>query len=260
MARYLAAQWQAVFAQPGCGVSGLAKETRGVRDMRCRAGSGRVGCIVLLLAAGQGCAQDAPLAVGRISYGDALVPGAAICTGALVAPDLVLTAGHCVKAALAAPATIHFAAGFRDGRSLAVRQGAEVIISEAAVSKDRANDVALLRLEAPIAADVVASLSVADPALAQWVDGFSLIAYRRDAPDLPQRRDDCGLVTSLPGILALSCPVVSGNSCAPLLAWDGTDWQIVAVMVAASSGRVVQSLAATIPADLLAWITPPVQP
>ena len=217
--------------------------------MRCRAWSGRVGCIVLLLAAGQGCAQDAPLAVGRISYGDALVPGAAICTGALVAPDLVAT-----------PATIQFAADFSEGHSLAVRWGSEVILPQAEVSEARANDVALLRLEAPIAADVVASLSVADPALAQWVAGFSLIAYRRDAPDLPQRRDDCGLVTRLPGILALSCPVVSGNSGAPVLAWDGTDWQIVAVMVAASSGRAVQSLAATIPPDLRAWITPPVLP
>lgn len=228
--------------------------------MRGRAWSAQLGCIVLLLAAGQGCAQDAPLAVGRISYGDTLVPGAAICTGVLVAPDLVLTAGHCVKAALATPATIQFAADFSGGRSPAVRRGAEVILPQAEVSDDRANDVALLRLEVPIAGDVVAALPIADPALAQWLDGFSLIAYRRDVPDQPQRRDDCGLVTTLPGILALSCPVVSGNSGAPILAWDGTDWQIIAVMVASSLGSPVQSLAATIPPDLLAWITPPVQP
>lgn len=215
---------------------------------------------MLMLVAGQGGAQDVPLAIGRISYGDALVPGAAICTGALVARDLVLTARHCVEGSRATPATVRFAAGVAEGRSPAVRRGAEVILSEAEVTKDRANDVALLRLEAPIEADVVATLSVADPALAQWVDGFSLIAYRRDAPDLPQRRDDCRLVTTLPGILALSCPVVSGNSGAPVLAWDGTDWQIVAVTVASSSGRPVQSLAATIPPDLLVRITPPAQP
>ncbi|MDB5661583.1 MAG: trypsin-like serine protease [Cypionkella sp.] len=228
--------------------------------MRCTLWSGQVGCFLLLFAAGQGNAQQAPLAVGRISYGDTLVPGAAICTGALVAPDLVLTARHCVEPALTTPATIRFAANFSEGHSLAERRGAEMILPQAGVTENRANDVALLRLEAPIAVDVVATLPIADPALAQWLDGLSLIAYRRDAPDQPQRGDDCELLTTLPGILALSCPVVSGNSGAPILAWDGTEWQIVAVMVAASSGRPVRSLAATIPADLLAWITSAVQP
>ena len=219
------------------------------------------GLILLaVMLAGQGGAQDAPLAVGQISYGETLVPGAAICTGALVMPDLVLTAGHCLRGSQGAPASVRFAAGFADGRSPTVRQGAEVILSGAKVSKDRANDVALLRLQMPIAIDLVAALPVADLALARWVDGFTLIAYRRDAPDLSLRRDDCTLLTTLPGILALSCPVVSGNSGAPVLAWDGTDWQIVAVIVASSSGSAVQSLAATIPPDLLARITQSVQP
>ena len=42
-------------------------------------------------------AEEAPSAVGRISYGDSPTPEAAICSGVLVAPDLVLTAGHCVR-------------------------------------------------------------------------------------------------------------------------------------------------------------------
>lgn len=218
------------------------------------------GLILLaVILAGQGGAQDAPLAVGQISYGETLVPGAAICTGALVMPDLVLTASHCLRGSQAAPASVRFAMGFAD-RNPTVRQGAEVILSGAEVSKDHANDVALLRLQTPIAADVVAALPVADPALGRWADGFTLIAYRRDAPDLSHRRDDCALLTTLPGILALSCPVISGNSGAPVLAWDGTDWQIVAVIVASSSGSAVQSLAATIPPDLLARITQSVQP
>ena len=44
------------------------------------------------------------------------------------------------------------------------------------------------------------------------------------APGLPE-----------PGLLGLSCPVVSGNSGAPLLQAHGTGWQIAAIMVA--SGR-----------------------
>lgn len=227
-----------------------------MREMRYQAW----GLILLaVMLAGQGGAQDAPVAVGQISYGETLVPGAAICTGALVMPDLVLTARHCLRGSQAAPASVRFATGFAN-RSPTVRQGAEVILSGAEVSKDRANDVALLRLQTPIAVNVVAALPVADPALGRWVDGFTLITYRRDAPNLSQRRDDCTLITTLPGILALSCPVVSGNSGAPVLAWDGTDWQIVAVIVASSSGSAVKSLAAIIPPDLLARITQSVQP
>lgn len=228
---------------------------------------GVVAATAVLLAAVSGQAQPAPEAVGRISYGAAPRQGAAICTGALVAPDLVLTAGHCVRGAQDKPATVYFAAGFADGRSLALRRGVEVILSEgdaasAGTAAGLAQDVALLRLEAPIAADLVMALPLADAVEPQSPAGlpeagrFSLIAYRRDAPDLPQRRDDCALLATEPGVLALSCPAVSGNSGAPLLVWDGTRWRVAAVMVAASSGSAVQSFATLIPPDLRARIAP----
>ena len=212
----------------------------------------------LILWAGQAGAQDA--AIGRISYGDTVEPGAAICTGALVAPDLVLTARHCLESVQATPATVRFAAGFAQGQSAALGQGAEVILSADPVTADRANDVALLRLKAPIAAEVVTPLPMADPALPCWLPQFSMIAYRRDAPERAERQARCALLATLPGILALSCPVVSGNSGAPILAWDGTDWQILAVMVASSTGGQAHSLAAVLPLDLLARIKAPVLP
>ncbi len=242
---------------------------------------GVMAAAAVLLAAVAGQAQEAPGAVGRISYGEAPAVGAAICTGVLVAPDLVLTAGHCVRGAQDAPATVRFAAGFADGRSLALRRGAEVILSGGGGGKERVaedgageesvaaglvHDVALLRLDAPVAADLVLALPLAAPAPPrgpadlQAPDRFSLIAYRRDAPGLPQRRDDCTLLATEPGLLALSCPVVSGNSGAPLLAWDGTRWRVAAVMVAASSGSAVQSFATLIPPDLRARIARAVQP
>lgn len=215
---------------------------------------------VLVLMAWQAGAQEVPGAIGRISYGDAPAPGAAICTGVLVAPDLVLTAGHCLASVKDTPGTVRFAAGFDEGRSIALRHGAEVILSKAEVSKTRANDVALLRLDSPIAADLVAPLPLADPALALLLPQFSVIAYRRDAPDRAERQDDCVLRATSPGVLALSCAVVSGNSGAPALVWDGTGWQIVAVMVAAISVGAVHALAALVPPDLLAQIKVSAQP
>jgi protease YdgD len=209
---------------------------------------------LLILAAAPMLAQEAPSAVGRISYGDALKPGAAICTGTLVAADLVLTARHCLEGAQENPGTVQFAAAYAAGQSAALGQGAEVILSGAAVTRLRANDVALLRLQAPMAAEAVAPLPLANPALAKMLPKLSVIAYRRDAPEQAERHEDCALVTTVPGILGLSCPVVSGNSGAPVLVWDGSDWQILAVMVASDKLSQVQALAALVPADLVARI------
>ena len=80
------------------------------------------GLAWLILCAGQLAAEMAPLAIGRISYGDTIEPGAAICTGALVAPDLVLTARHCLESLQASPARVRFAAGLADGQSAALGQ------------------------------------------------------------------------------------------------------------------------------------------
>jgi V8-like Glu-specific endopeptidase len=59
-------------------------------------------------------------AVGRLELG-----GRGFCTGALVAPDLVLTAAHCLfdkeTGARIDPAGIEFMAGWRNGRAAAYR-------------------------------------------------------------------------------------------------------------------------------------------
>jgi protease YdgD len=201
-------------------------------------------------------AQDIPAALGRISYAAEHVAGAAMCTGVLVAPDLVLTAGHCLRGAAGDPASVWFAAAYRDGQSSALVQGAEVILIDGAVGGDFARDLALLRLVQAIPSDQVTPLPLANPV----ATSFTLIAYRRDAPDQITRTDTCAPVPAPDGMLGLTCQVVSGNSGAPVLQQVDSGWQIAGIIVASANGRRLRALAAIPPPAFRALIAAGVAP
>jgi V8-like Glu-specific endopeptidase len=215
---------------------------------------GGVGTVALaLLAALPLRAEGLPPAIGRISYGGVPEPGAAVCSGVLVAPDLVLTAAHCVREAAQNPESIQFSAGWSGdgagGTPSGQRQAAEVILlpdSGLAGTEQLLQDVALIVLEAPFPAESFPPL-----ALAAAKEGpFTLIGFARSAPDRLPDPALCRPLARPPGLLALDCPVVSGNSGAPLLQRDGTGWRVVAVMVASANGGPVRSWAVLPPAPL----------
>lgn len=208
------------------------------------------GFAMLAMAGSHAAAQETPSAVGRISYSETVAPGDAICTAVLVAPDLVLTARHCLPEPDAAQGIVYFSIAPHSAKT----KGVKVIFSSEKVAQNHTNDVALLQLNASVPSDIAVPLALADRALAHILPRFSVVAYRRDAQEQAGRQDDCTIVSTLPGIFGLSCPAVSGNSGAPLLGWDGTDWRIIAVMVAAARGDPVQSLAAQLPQNLAAHI------
>ena len=176
-------------------------------------------------------------AIGQITYGGP--PGGAICTGALVAADLVLTAGHCmaVHGVAMQPSTIEFAAGWRAGASVAIRHGQEIILAEPSTGqpKSLSQDVALIVLDTPIEAGVIQPLPLSRQDLLS--ETYNLIGYSRDAPDIIRRNESCALAGTQPGVLQLGCAAVSGNSGAPVLAQRRGVWQIAAVMVAASGAQ-----------------------
>lgn len=171
-------------------------------------------------------------AVGQITYGGP--KGSAICTGTLVAANLVLTAGHCVAhgGVPMRAGDIQFSAGWRTGESLAIRRGSAIILAapQGGVAKTLAQDVALIVLDEPISAEEITPMELSDQGMLSEIYGF--VGYRRDAPDVLQREMACPLVGVTPGILRLGCEVVSGNSGAPVLQQRGGKWQVAAVMVA----------------------------
>jgi hypothetical protein len=204
----------------------------------------------LVLSAASAVAEEGPAAIGRISYGP-LSPlrGAAICTGVLVAPDLVLTAGHCVRGAVDAPETIRFDAGWSAGRPSGQRVGSAVHLAQGSDDPEGAGletDVALVVLDRALPTDGFPPLEIADP------DGgpFTMVAFDRSAPGQPRPVVLCRPLAKPPRLLALDCPVVSGNSGAPLLRPDGDGWQVVGVMVASAKGGPVRSWAVVPPSEL----------
>lgn len=231
------------------GSEGLENLMRKIWRRICSALSG------LALLATTAAAQDMPSAVGRIIYSDVLQPGAAICSGVLVAPDLVLTAAHCVRAAAEDPATLRFDAGWTDGHPTARRLGRAVILAADTLPPGLAGlaqDMALVRLDTAFGPDEATPLPIAAPSAGVFV----LHAFARAAPAHPAPAIPCDLLATRPGLLGLDCPVVSGNSGAPLLQGDGEGLHITAVMVAAARIGPVRSWAVLPPGALLTQISP----
>jgi len=220
--------------------------------------SGGAGVIALigLLVGGPVIAEPQTDAVGRISYGTTdPAPGTAICSGVLVAPDLVLTAAHCVGAD---PSQIRFAAGLSEGQARAWAQGSAVL-SLPLNPRQRAStdaiaalayDLAVVRLATPLTDVMPLSLTSFDPTAEMLLQG-----YRRDRPDRVHLDASCLGTEIIEGVLALSCPVVSGLSGAPLLIRmeHSPEWRVVAVVVAQARGDGVPRSFAAVPGpDLLA--------
>ncbi|EKD60475.1 MAG: Peptidase S1 and S6 chymotrypsin/Hap [uncultured bacterium] len=174
-------------------------------------------------------------AVGRLNLGTY-----GFCTGALIAPDLVLTAAHCLfdkdTGARIDPADIEFQAGLRNGRAEAYRHISRAVphpdyIYSGANNLDRvAFDVAVLELDQPIRQPSITPFSTG--ARPQTGDEVGVVSYAKDRAEAPSLQQVCHVIDEAPEVLVLSCDVDFGASGAPIFAFDDGLASIVSVVSA----------------------------
>lgn len=174
--------------------------------------------------------------VGRVD-----IENGGFCTGALIAPDLVLTAGHCAVNRDGTPidaGRITFRAGLSYGSSLVEARIARTIVDSAYRNTDPSTpdmierDVALLQLAEPIPSGLISPFVVARPTAGDEVSVVSYAAGREEA--LSWQRV-CHVIGRQGTLIGFDCDVTFGSSGAPVLERSGYRAKIVSIISAGAT-------------------------
>jgi len=187
-----------------------------------------------LRALGTADAAAAWSAVGRLDT------GVSFCSATLIAPDLVLTAAHC----LYHPRTnvrfdagdLTFSAGLRHGRAEAVRSVRRMMELPGYVAEEGEEiemiglDLALLELQRPIANSSITPIPTGRTG--RRSTPVTVVSYGQDREAHASIEEDCDILSRNGSVRTLSCEVASGSSGSPVLRLVDGHPEVIAVMSA----------------------------
>jgi protease YdgD len=172
-------------------------------------------------------------AVGRLEG-----QGNLYCTATLIAPDIVLSAAHCVYDPQTGARVQPGQMIFKPGRTRSPTPGARRIVQievddsfrfdEGLNADNVMSDVALLRLDTPLPREAVPPFKVHSGRMEHG--NVSVVAYGDGQPEMIPKRRRCRVLEHYARLIALDCEVPEGSSGAPIFTHVGSSGRVLSVV------------------------------